>query len=267
MSTVENYTEYNRAAWNEAAKYHEQAAFAKLLADFRLPGHSVLDETEAALLAKIGVEGKAVAQLSCNNGRELLSIKNMGAGHCTGFDISDAFIEQGRRLADAGGIDVEFVRTDVYAISHDYDGRYDLIYITIGALGWLPDLPGFFDVIRRLLAPRGWLLIYEMHPILDMLEIDKENPLKLHHSYFRTEPYREEGGLDYLGNQEYQAPVSYWFHHKMSDVLQACIDRDLEILHFEEYPHDLSNNFQHLENEQARLPLSYALMSRLKLEG
>lgn len=50
---------------------------------------------------------------SCNNGRELLSIKNKGAGYCVGFDIAEGFIDQARQLAKAGDIDCEFVQSDV----------------------------------------------------------------------------------------------------------------------------------------------------------
>jgi predicted RNA methylase len=121
-------------AWNQAAPLHEQQRFARLLEDFRRPGYSLLDHVETAILKEIGLEGKAVAHLSCNNGRELLSVKNLGAGRCVGFDISDAFVDQARRLAQAAGLACEFVATDVYEIPATYDRSFDLVYITIGAL-------------------------------------------------------------------------------------------------------------------------------------
>ncbi|HKA55002.1 MAG TPA: class I SAM-dependent methyltransferase, partial [Candidatus Binatia bacterium] len=141
------YTAANRLAWNEAAPIHRRQRFARLLADFRRPGYGCLDAVETAKLREIGLAGKAVAQLCCNNGQELLSIKNLGAGRCVGFDISDDFIAQARELAAAGGIACEFVRTDVYDIPPDYHGAFDLVYITIGALCWMPDLAPFFHLV------------------------------------------------------------------------------------------------------------------------
>jgi SAM-dependent methyltransferase len=259
---MSDYSEANRSAWNETAPHHAAADFQRLLDGFQQPGFSVLDAFETGYLVQIGVAGKDVAQLSCNNGRELLSIKNMGAGRCVGFDISDAFIEQAQKLVEVSGLPCEFVRTDVYEISSDYDSSFDLVYITVGALGWLHDLGGFFEIVKRLLRPGGWLLIYEMHPILDMFEQGTPGPLDLVHSYFRTEPYVDDDGLDYLGNTEYKGPVSYWFHHKMSDIIQNCIDRSLTIRSFTEYDHDISAAFAYLAKEAVRPPLTYVLLAQ-----
>ena len=63
-----------------------------------------------------------------------------------------------------------FLACDVYAVPAEYDAQFDLVYISVGAFGWLPDLTGFLAVCARLLRPGGKLLIYEMHPILDMIE-------------------------------------------------------------------------------------------------
>src|SRR3546814_17424921 len=70
----------NRESWNEAAARHRaHAQYAALLAGFATPGFSVLDDTLTARLLGLGLAGKAVAQLCCNNARELLSVKNLGA--------------------------------------------------------------------------------------------------------------------------------------------------------------------------------------------
>jgi ubiquinone/menaquinone biosynthesis C-methylase UbiE len=155
----DKYTEANRVTWNETAGIHADVQLQGLLQNFRDPEFTTLDAIEKGIFARLGVEGKAVAQLSCNNGRELLSVKRLGAGRCVGFDISDAFIAQGRKLARSGQIEAEFVCSDVYRIPQTYDGNFDIIYVTIGALGWLPDLDGYFSVVARLLnthsAPPG----------------------------------------------------------------------------------------------------------------
>ena len=124
----------------------------------------------------------------------------------------------------------------------------------------------FFQVAARLLRPEGWLVIYEMHPLLDMFESnDLSDPPQLQHSYFRTIPYVEDTGLDYYGMQAYQSPPSYWFHHKMSDIIDGCLANNLALRSFQEYDHDVSNLFAHFEKHKIGLPLSYTLVAQKEL--
>jgi SAM-dependent methyltransferase len=259
-----DYTRANRKAWNQAAPIHERLRFEDLLAGFRTPGYTCLDPVETAVLRKIGLEGKSVAQLLCNNGRELLSIRNLGAGRCVGFDIADAFLEQAHRLAEAGNIDCAFVAGDVYEIPDEFDGAFDLVYVTIGALCWLPDLPAFFARAKRLLRPRGHIFLYEMHPFLDMLDPeDPRDPLRIRYSYFMTGAVEDLSGLDYYGGTQYASEPKYWFHHRLADVLGGLLREGFALVDFAEYPHDISNLFGRLEGVEAQPPLCYTLVARL----
>lgn len=249
----------NRRMWNETAGVHERATLEQLLERVQDPDFSTFDALERRVFGLLGLEGRDVAQLSCNNGRELLSCKKAGAGRCVGFDISEAFVEQAERLAAHGGVEAEFVTSNVYDIPADYDGAFDLVYVTIGALGWLPDLERYFGVVRRLLRPGGHLFLYEMHPILDMF--DAEAGPTLRHSYFRTEPYVVDEAPDYFDPKSVVAATSYWFHHKLSDVVTGVLANGLELRLLEEHPHDVSSVYASFEREP-RLPLSYALVAR-----
>ena len=258
-----DYTNANRRAWDQTAPIHAESQLAALLEAFSQPGYSCLDATVTGLLYKLDVSGKRVAQLCCNNGRELISIVNLGAATGTGFDISTVFIDQARQIAARAHSPCAFEATDVYAIAPDHAGHYDLVYISVGALGWLPDLPAFLKVVTTLLLPGGALLIYEMHPLLDMFDgEDTTDPPPLRHSYFRTEPYVEDDGLDYYTNQVYDATPTYWFHHTLGDLLQGCIDQGLQIEHFAEYGHDVSSVFAHFAALRIKPPLCYTLVAR-----
>jgi hypothetical protein len=101
-------TTANRAAWEQAAPIHHKHNQAKLVESYSKPGFTDLDAVETERLEALGVAGKDVAQICCNNGRELLSIKNMGAARCVGFDGAQGFIDQARELAVAAGLDVEW---------------------------------------------------------------------------------------------------------------------------------------------------------------
>src|SRR3546814_18173261 len=68
----------------------------------------------------------------------------------------------------------------------------------------MPDLPEFFATAARLLKPCGHLVIYEFHPILNMYDDrDWGGVPQPDESYFRSEPYRSDNGLDYWAKQDY----------------------------------------------------------------
>lgn len=254
--------EANRLAWNETAGLHAESQIPKLLAGFADPDFSVLDETERRHFAAIGVEGKRAVQLSCNNGRELLSLLRLGAATGVGIDISDGFIAQGRLLAEAAGLTerAEFVRSDVYRIPERFDGDFDIAYVTVGALGWLPDLDRYFEVVAWLLRPGGHLFVYEMHPMLDMF--DPESGLEVKHSYFNEVPFESSNDPDYYEPDKIVEATSYWFPHTMADVIGGCLRAGLNLESFEEYPHDVSNVYRAFKDFENKPALSYALVAR-----
>jgi len=259
------YTEANRKAWNQVAPIHRKSRNVDLAAAFGKSGYSTLDKTITAKFQQIGLCGKQVAQLGCNNGREILSLVNLGARHGVGFDISDEVIKEARELNNVAGLDCTFVRSDVYAIGNEYDSIFDLVYISIGALTWMPDLPGFFAVASRLLKSGGKLVLYEQHPFQFMLatadedEYDSANPMKIAYSYFRQEVWENADGLDYYGKSKYKSEPSYCFTIKVSDIVNAMVGAKIILRELHEYPHDISNEFTHLQDRQL-LPLSLLLV-------
>ncbi|MDH3742195.1 MAG: class I SAM-dependent methyltransferase, partial [Hyphomicrobiales bacterium] len=235
---TKQFTTANLDAWDEAAPIHSRYNQAQLIAQFSTPGYSCLDPVETARLEALGVAGKDVAQICCNNGRELLSVKNMGAARCVGLDGAPGFVDQGRELAGAAGLDVTFVCTDIYDIDDSYALSFDIVTITIGVLSWMPDLQRLFSVVAKLIKPGGALFIYEQHPILDMIEpAEADQPISWQLSYFTKEPYVESDGLDYWGGERYDSKPLTSFSYTMADIIMAGIDNGLTVEHFEEFPH------------------------------
>ena len=255
-----DFIEANRNMWNETADIHAQVHGSKLLERVKAPDFSTFDEIETRIFAEIGLKDKAVIQLGCNNGRELISVRKAGAGRCVGIDVSDKFIAQARQLASVGDVEVDFVRSSVYDIPHSFDGQFDLVYVTIGVLGWLPDLDAFFGIMSRLLRTGGQLFIYEMHPILNMFDAAKG--LAVDASYFQTEPFVDADSPDYYDPTQVVKAVSYWFPHKLSDVIGGCLKHGLNVTHFEEYGHDISAVYAAFEHFAKKPPLSYSLVAR-----
>lgn len=256
------FTEANRVAWDEAAPVHAKTNHARLLEGFATPGYCTLDDHCLDRLSEIGFEGKSVAQLGCNNGRELLSLRNLGAGRCVGFDASAAFIEQARELARVSEhTDVEFVTTDIYEISPHEAGAFDIVMSTIGVLGWMPELRGFFEVAARLARRDGHLFIEEMHPVLLMYEEgDGNDPSYLKYSYFNQQPWVEKSGLDYYTGTKYESKPNYAFPHTLADIVMAAIDAGFSLRHFAELDFNISNFCPDLEKVQANPPLGMTML-------
>jgi len=264
---LKKITDANREAWNEVTPIHQNARKINLKSEFKNAGFSTLDPKITAKLREIGVEGRRVAQVCCNNGRELLSLINIGAKSGAGFDISDAAIEEAIELKNISKLPAEFIRTDAYDISIEFYNEFDLVYISIGALAWLPELDEFFKIVSRLLKNTGHLVIYEQHPFVYMLaqpgdELYVESdPIKIVHSYFREEPWIDTDGIDYVGKSRYNAKVCYNFTQALSKIINAIIKNDIKLQELNEYPHDISDEFEHLAG-QDKLALSYILIGQ-----
>jgi SAM-dependent methyltransferase len=257
-------TEANREAWEEVAPRHAAHNQEKLIASFRNLNFSVLDEIETTRLNALGVEGKDVAQLCCNNGQELICVKRMGAARCVGFDGAGGFVEQARELARAANADCEFICTNVYDVAPQFHGCFDVVTISIGVLTWMPDLPGFFQVIASLLRPGGAVFIYEQHPILDMLVPGgPDDPVEWELSYFDKTPYVDTQGLDYYGGESYDAKPATSFLHTMSEAITAGIRSGMVVEHFEELPGHISCTWWNVEKQGPGLPMSYTLVFRM----
>ncbi len=260
---AKDFTTANRAAWDQAAPLHRSQNHDRLLKAFSEPGFSCLNDIEITRLKALDIAGKDVAQICCNNGRELLSVKNIGAGRCVGFDGYEGFVEQARDIASAGMIECEFVCTDIYDIGPQYYASFDVVTITIGVLSWMPELDKFFAVLGKLLRPGGVLFIYEQHPILDMIEpAAADDPVVWELSYFSKEPYVDTECLDYYGGGSYESKPLYSFSHTMAEIIMAGVNNKMAVEHFEEHPDHISNTWWNVEKHGPELPMSYALVLR-----
>jgi len=259
----DDYVSANREAWNASARYHRgNAQWRKLVAGFATPGYSCLDEVETAALRAIGVEGKDVAQICCNNGRELLSIGNMGAARCVGFDQSTEFLAQAYDLAAIAGRPCAFVEGDIYKTPPKYDSSFDLVVVTIGVFGWMPDLKSFFAVAARLLRPGGTLFIHEEHPVMNMFEPRTATPMVPCASYFREEPETGDMAIVYDGTPAGKTPGHYWFFHTLGDIFNACMGNRLTLAAFQEYSTNINTvEYEIYTSGTVRYPMSYTLVA------
>ena len=257
-------TDANRRAWNASAVHHGAGpAWDRLVHGFAVPGFSTFDPTITACLRSVGIAGKSLVQIGCNNGREVLSALALGARSALGIDQSDAFLAQAAQLNAVARTEARFLRADIYALPPDAPRGFGIALVTIGVLGWMPDLPGFFRAAAGLLAEGGCLVIYENHPFLEMFDPHAADPFLPAHSYFATAPFVSEEAIVYDGGARASAPPSFWFVHRLGEVVTACAAAGLRIEQLEEFPH--SNREAEYDQYQARpaqLPMCYTLVAR-----
>ena len=254
------YIRANRDMWNQTAEVYEAEGFAALLEAVRQSDFSTFDAVEQRVFAAIDLSGKHVIQLGCNNGRELISVRRAGAARCVGVDVSEKILKQAQQLAEASGQEITFIRSSLYDLDRELEDALDVVYVSIGVLGWLPDLPGFFSVVNTLLRIDGHLFLYDQHPILGMF--DPAQDLVIDSSYFRQEPFVEEVLPDYMDPSQTGRATSYWFQHTLSDIISLCLQNGLNLTHFEEHEHDLSGTYRSFQDFELKPPLSFSLVAQ-----
>jgi SAM-dependent methyltransferase len=153
----------NRAHWEERVAVH-LAPGGYDLTGLRA-GQGRLDAIAEAELGPVA--GCRVLHLQCHFGQDTLVLAQRGAD-VTGLDFSGAAILAARELAAELGLAdrARFVESDLY---HAPDclpepGGFDLVFVSWGALAWLPDLAGWARVVARFLRPGGRLYLAEGHP-------------------------------------------------------------------------------------------------------
>lgn len=267
MSDREKFVAANKEAWNEAAPRHAARNQAILRDQILKGGCNFLADEVVSMLETIGVTDKSAVQIACNNGIDLLSLKNMGAGRCLGIDQAEQFLEQARELSELAGYedDVSFSEGDVYALPEELKERFDIAMTTIGVLGWMPDLEEFFSAVSALIVPGGHWVMEETHPVLMMYEPGEDGgPSRIEHSYFHTEPFVETTGLDYFGYEQYVSSPNYSFTHKMSDIVNAGIRAGLEVQRMDEVGRNISNFCADLELVEAKPPMGLYMLWKKK---
>ncbi|MCL6445890.1 MAG: class I SAM-dependent methyltransferase [Alicyclobacillus sp.] len=228
----------NAVAWDEVTPIHQSYRTGQ--ATFFANGGCQLDVVERQYLPDL--RGRDVAHLCCNCGQDTLSLVNLGA-QCTGFDLSRAAIEEARSLSTASGVPADFVHANVLDIPSANHGRFDLVYISKGALVWLPDLDRLMANVSALLRPGGTLFLYDQHPFLHLLDnTEAKTTCQVVSDYFQQEP-EENYGLDYIGNKDYPAQPNYQFMVRLSDLLNGLAQHNLHLTAFHEFDHCMYPHF------------------------
>jgi SAM-dependent methyltransferase len=214
--------------------------------------------------------------LQCHIGTDTVSLARLGA-RMTGLDFSTPALDQGRRLAEAVGAEVEFVESDLYGAPDALGSeRFDLVYTGVGALSWLPDVRRWAEVVAALLRPGGRLFIREGHPVLwSVTEPRPDGLLVLEYAYFeQAEPMVwDEAGTYVETDDVFTHNVTHEWNHGLGEIVGAVLAAGLELTAIEEHDSVPWNAFPgqmteigggefRLTDRPERLPHSYTLQAR-----
>lgn len=180
--------------------------------------------------------GRRVAHLQCHIGTDTVSLARLGA-EVVGLDFSPSAVDAARRLAARADAAARFVEADVYDAGRVLGGGFDLVYTTVGIVGWLPSMTRWAQVVTSLLAPGGRLYLRDVHPALVTLdETRTDRQLVIEHPYFGGgTPLRWEDDSSYVGEPgALTSPVTYEWHHPLSAIVQAVLDAGLVLTRLHE---------------------------------
>jgi SAM-dependent methyltransferase len=262
----------NQANWDERVPIHLNAPDAYDLAASRA-GTELLDPIAADILGPVA--SLRVLHLQCHFGMDSLVIARLGAS-VTGLDFSPPAIATARSLATELGLAdrARFVEANVYdALSVlPEPASFDRVFVSWGALCWLPDISGWARIVAEYLAPGGFLALAEAHPFIYVFDSDKASPGGMPVWYL---PYLgRAASLDDQPN-DYADPTAslrnsrtWQWLHPMSDILMGLIDAGLRIERFHEHDSLVWKMFDRLIKrapgeyawpDRPWLPLSFSL--------
>jgi 2-polyprenyl-3-methyl-5-hydroxy-6-metoxy-1,4-benzoquinol methylase len=231
---MDEFLHANRELWNTWAKVN----FASALYDVEgfVAGRS--GDLDPVVRAGPGnVRGKSLLHLQCHFGMDTIRWARHGAT-VTGVDFSETAIASARALAARMGVPATFVHSDLYELPDRLHGRFDVVFTSIGVLGWLPDLDRWAQVVAHFLEPGGTFSITEVHPFAVIFDDRvKEPALRLLYPYFHgPEPVREEVDGCYSEPDAPWKSVQHVWLHTMSDIIGALCRAGLRIESLGEYP-------------------------------
>ena len=270
---VEDYVETNRRLWDGLVEAHADSDFYDV-AGFKA-GRSSLGPLEREEIGP--VEGKRLLHLLCRFGLDSLSWARLGA-EVTGVDISQKAIALARRLAEDCGLAARFHRGEVFETPALVGtARYDVIYMSWGAVVWVSDFPRLARMAADLLAPGGCFYAIDGHPLCQALDetwTPGKGPPKLIYDY---QSGRQPAG--YTWSPDYAAPErtperarAYEWAHGLGRIVTSLVEAGLTIEFLREHEVAGWRSLDGLEPRgdgcfalpegHRQLPLTFSVMAR-----
>lgn len=225
-SLVDDQLRANRANWDDRTGVHLESEFYDVAGWLRDQPGPRPREIEA-----LGdVAGLRLLHLQCHFGLDTLQWARAGA-EVTGLDFSPAAIDAARDLAVRAGLEDRstFVCSNVYdAVDALGNATFDIVYVSLGALCWLPSVDQWALQVGALVRPGGRFYIHDVHPAAWALDDDRPC---FRDSYFEeVEPFVDDFAGTYTdASVAIEHTRSYEWNHGMGETVTALIRHGLQI--------------------------------------
>ena len=174
--------------------------------------------------------------LQCHFGRDTLTLAQRGA-QATGLDFSGEAINVARRLAAELDLNkrTRFVQADVYAAPGAIaePAAFDRVFVTWGALNWLPDIVAWAMVVAHFLRPGGALYLAEFHPIAFVFDDETKSADGMPRwswPYFSRGPHVDPTPRSFTGDApRLQSGPTYEWVHPLGEIVTALSDAGLTL--------------------------------------
>jgi SAM-dependent methyltransferase len=263
----------NRAHWDELVEVHLGPRGYNLL-DLR-NGRGKLDAIVEAELPP--VSGKRVLHLQCHFGRDTLTLAQRGA-EVVGLDFSAPAIAAAGQLAQELGLQsrAHFVQADVYDAPKALPEPpgFDLVFVTWGAICWLPDIRRWAEIVASFVKPGGSLYLAEGHPtalVFDSSTGSSDGRPGYYVPYFLEGPLVRDNSHDYIDEAvRLKNARECTFMHPLGGVVTGLIEAGLTLNWLHEHDAIAWRMFDNLVAgtdglyrwpSEPWLPLSYSLLA------
>ena len=258
--------ESNKHAWGQVSEDHYHY-FKKAISEgtYQLNRH---------ILSELGdLSGKRIIHSQCNTGADTIMLARMGA-HAVGVDLVPDNIKYAKQLASDLGVDnVDFIESDIMTLMDMYYEKYDVVFVSEGAIGWLPDLARWGQTVRHLLKDGGCFYLFESHPFFLMFNEGNlaQGVTEIKYPYFKKTPDIDDTIGGYASEVKDNVETFFWMY-KISDVLNALISAGLRIEFFHEFEENfydmgggkrVDGNLYTLDFNKGLFPMSFSLKARV----
>ncbi len=258
------YIKANKEAWNLLAKDHYFEFKRRYLTRDNLLSPDIIKELG-------DISDKTLIHLQCNTGSDTLSLARLGA-KVSGVDLAPDNIVYANKLFDDFKTEGHFYKADLMEFGNVHHEKYDVVFTSEGAIGWLPDFDQWAKTIVQLLNKDGFFYLYEIHPFFLMFDEDlfPKEELDIKYPYFGRQVDKSETIGGYAA--EPRNGESYYWMYSISDVVNALIKAGLKIEFIHEFDHlcynagnmnDIGFGTYEFKKWRGKMPLMFSIKATL----